>query len=127
MDKEKTHECCCENGNENNGCSCEEDHNHDGCCCEEGHDHDECNCGCHEGESIIVNLEDEDGRIIPCEVVDGFVYDDIEYILVQSPDGESVYLFKVVGEGEDAELEIPDDEEFDKVSAYYESLLEQED
>ena len=45
-------------------------------------------------------------------MVDGFVFNDSEFALVQNPQDGSVYLFKVVGEGEEGELVVPDDEEF---------------
>lgn len=101
MDKEKMHGC---------GCG------------DEG-----CNCGEHEHEAMVVELEDENGNVVSCEVVDGFEYKDNEYALVQNPEDGSVYLFKVVGEGEEGELVVPDDEEFDEATAYYESLIEDEE
>lgn len=102
MDKENLHECGCED--------------------------ESCGCGCgdHEHESLIVELEDENGNVVSCEVVDGFEYKDNEYALVQNSEDGSVYLFKVVGEGEEGELVVPDDEEFDEVTKYYESLSEEE-
>lgn len=115
MDKENLHDCQCGEG----GCH---DHDHD-------HDHEGCGCGCgeHEHESLIVDLEDENGNLVSCEVVDGFQFKDNEYVLVQNPNDGSMYLFKVIGEGEEGELVIPEDEEFDEVSAYYESLMEEEE
>ncbi|MBU5591126.1 DUF1292 domain-containing protein [Clostridium sp. MSJ-4] len=117
--------CGCE---ENSDCGCEETKE---CGCE-GHDHDhehECGCGCgdhsHEFESFVVDLEDEEGNVTPCEVVDGFEYKDGQYVLVQNPTDGSVYLFKAVGE--DGELVIPEDQEFEEVSKYYETLLEEEE
>lgn len=101
MDKENTHNCEC------GSCNCE------------GHDHE------HEG--LMVQLEDENGNLISCEVVDGFQYKDNEYALVENPEDKSVYLFKVVGEGDEGELVIPDDEEFKEVTAYYESLVDTEE
>ena len=60
MDKEKTHECECEEG--------------------------KCSCGCEEHEALIVELEDENGKVVPCEVVDGFEYKGNEYALLQHPE-----------------------------------------
>ncbi|KOA21067.1 hypothetical protein CLHOM_06550 [Clostridium homopropionicum DSM 5847] len=110
MDKEKLHGCGCED--EACGCNSVED---------------TCGCGCDHEEALMIELEDENGNIVPCEVIDGFEYKDNEYVLVQNPEDESVYLFKVVGEGEDSELVVPDDEEFDEVTAYYDSLVENEE
>jgi hypothetical protein len=110
MDKDKMNNCCCGN----------DDHHE--------HDHD-CGCGCegeHEHDALLVDLEDEEGNVVTCEVVDGFNYKETDYAVVEDPEDGAIYLFKVVGESEDAELQIPDDEEFEQVRAYYESLLEEE-
>lgn len=104
---------CC-----SSGCDCGEHiHNHD----------DECGCGCGEHESFVVDLEDEEGNVVPCEVIDGFVFNDTEFALVQNPQDGAVFLFKVVGEGEEGELVVPDDEEFKAATAYYESTLDNEE
>lgn len=103
------------------GCGCS-----DSSCSDEG-----CGCGCGCGddthESLMVDLEDEEGNVVSCEVVDGFEYKGGEYAIVQNPQNGSVYLFKVVGEGEEGELIIPDDDEFEEVSAYYEELIDSEE
>jgi hypothetical protein len=133
MDKEflneestKDSKCCCDNheNDVNEECSCEGhgDGHDDGCGCGE-HEHG-CDCGCGENENLIVELEDENGNVVPCEVVDSFEYKDNEFVIVQNPEDSSVYLFKVVGEGEEGELVIPEDEEFEEVSAYYKTLTE---
>lgn len=109
MDNEKLHECNC-------GCECDHEHNHE---------HEGCDCGCG-NDALMVELEDESGNLVSCEVVDGFEYKGNEYALVEHPEGD-VFLFKVVGEGETGELVIPDDSEFEEVSQYYETLLENED
>jgi hypothetical protein len=101
------------------------------CGCEEHeHEHGEscgCDCGCEEHGSFTVDLEDENGNVVTCEVIDGFVFNDSEFALVQNPEDGSVYLFKVVGEGEEGELVVPEDEEFEAATAYYESTLENEE
>lgn len=110
---------------EKNGC-CDE-----GCDCGEHiHSHDDaCGCGCedHDHGSFVVDLEDENGNVVPCEVIDGFVFNDSEFALVQNPQDGAVFLFKVVGEGEEGELVVPDDEEFKAATAYYESTLDNEE
>lgn len=109
------------------GCGCGHNEEKESACgCgDHGHDHgdDACGCGEHEHESFVVDLEDENGNVVSCEVIDAFEYDDKEYVLVQNPDDGSVYLFR--SEGEQGELVIPDDEEFDKVTKYYETELAQ--
>jgi uncharacterized protein YrzB (UPF0473 family) len=111
MSDEKLHNGCC--GDDT--CGCEHDHDNDGCGC--GHD--------HEHAPMIVDLEDENGNVVSCEAIDGFEYKDNDYILVQNPDDGSIYLFKVVGE--EGELVVPEEEEFEEVSKYYEQTLELED
>lgn len=118
------------NEEKNTSCGCgghEHDHENEGCGCG-GHDHEHegCGCGCGEGEALTVDLEDENGNVIPCEIVDGFTYKDNEYALVQNPEDDSIYLFKVVGDEETGELVIPEDEEFDEVTAYYEEMIKNE-
>ena len=125
MNEDKNLGCGC-GEEENEGCGCVEN---EGCGCG-GHEHDHeeegCGCGCGEGEAFTVDLEDEEGNVIPCEVVDGFTYKDNEYALVQNPEDDSIYLFKVVGDEETGELIIPEDEEFEEVTAYYEEMIKGE-
>ncbi|AYD40734.1 DUF1292 domain-containing protein [Clostridium fermenticellae] len=114
MDKENLNEnATCDCGDPDCGC---EEHNH------EHNDECGCDCGCGDHEALVVDLEDENGNIVPCEVVDGFQYKENEYAVVQNPENESVYLFKIVGEGDEGELVIPEDDEFEEASAYYEEL-----
>lgn len=122
---EENEGCGCGN---NEGCGCGSDEENEGCGCG-GHDHDEhdgCGCGCGEGEALTVDLEDENGNVVPCEIVDGFTYKDNEYALVQNPEDDSIYLFKVIGDEETGELIIPEDEEFAEVTAYYEEMIKEE-
>ncbi len=80
-----------------------------------------------EEETISIEIEDEDGNMIPCEIVDGFAFKGNEYALVKNSENDTVYLFKVVGDDdEEAELVVPDDEEFNEASAHYEKLVEEE-
>ena len=123
---------CCGGENENDGCGCDSNHENEGCGCG-GHEHDESDecgcgsgCGCGEGEAMTVDLEDENGNVVPCEIVDGFTYKENEYALVQNPEDDSIYLFKVIGDEETGELIIPEDEEFAEVTAYYEEMIKEE-
>ncbi|MCJ7690328.1 MAG: DUF1292 domain-containing protein [Clostridiaceae bacterium] len=116
------------NEEKNCGCGCNEAENeveNQGCGCG-GHDDEGCGCGEGESETLTVDLEDENGNVIPCEVVDGFTYKDNEFALVQNPEDDSIYLFKVVGDAETGELVIPEDEEFAEVTAYYEKMIKEE-
>jgi len=135
MNEDKNASCGCgehEHNHENEGCGCgghDHDEENQGCGCG-GHDEESegCGCGCGEGEgeALTVDLEDENGNVVPCEIVDGFTYKDNEYALVQNPEDDSIYLFKVIGDDETGELVIPEDEEFAEVTAYYEELIKDE-
>ncbi|KYH34780.1 hypothetical protein CLTEP_12450 [Clostridium tepidiprofundi DSM 19306] len=88
--------------------------------CEVGHSEEEF-------EALTVDLEDEEGNIIHCEIIDGFEFNDDEYAVVQNPQDETLYLFKVIGDDEVGELVLPDDDEFERAREYYESLIESEE
>ncbi|WP_125152110.1 DUF1292 domain-containing protein [Clostridium rectalis] len=111
MDKDKMFECGCGDN------SCEGAEHSCGC---------GCGCGEHEHEALVVDLEDEQGNVVTCEVIDGFEFNSNEYVLVQNPQDGSVYLFKIVGEGEEGELVIPEDKEFEEATAHYQSLCDSE-
>lgn len=95
------------------GCGCGHDHDSHGC-------GDNCGCGEHEHEHFVIDLEDDNGNIISCPIVDAFEYEEAEYVLAQNPEDNSVYLFK---SSENGELTVPEEAEFDKVSKYYEEVL----
>ncbi|MFA9398290.1 MAG: DUF1292 domain-containing protein [Clostridiaceae bacterium] len=118
MDNEKIDHCHCEGED----CGCEEEKcgcGDDNCGCgDEG-----CGCGCSDDEQKFVDLEDEDGNIVSCEVVGEFEYKEKGYVLVQNSEDGSTYLFKIKADDSE-ELEIPDDEEFDEVSAYLDTISE---
>ena len=97
------------------GCGCGHDHDHDSHGCGEN-----CGCGEHEHEHFVIDLEDDNGNIISCPIVDAFEYEEAEYVLAQNPEDDSVYLFKSL---ENGELTVPEEDEFDKVSKYYEEVL----
>lgn len=122
MDKD-LEKCGC--NSEESTCGCGgHDHDEHECGCG-GHEHDhECGCGCgDEEESFVVDLEDENGNIITCPIIDAFKFEDNEYLLAQNPEEDSVYLFRTEGE----ELVVPEEEEFDRVSNYYQNELVDED
>ncbi|WP_027633879.1 DUF1292 domain-containing protein [Clostridium hydrogeniformans] len=133
MSKEELKNCGCGCNEEKNSCGCNEEKNSCGCGEQHEHkhehDHGGCGCGCedhdHDHESFVVDLEDENGNVIPCEVVDAFEYKDNNYVLVQNPEDGSYYLFKSLGE--EGELVVPDDKEFEEVSAYYETMMDEEE
>lgn len=112
--------CGCGNHGEEkieDGCNCGHDHDHD---------HEECGCGCGEEEdALVIDLEDADGNIITCPVVDEFEFEEKNYVLAKSPEDDSVYMFRVEGE-EGQELIVPEEEEFDRVAEYYNNELVEE-
>ncbi len=95
---------------DNCGCGHNHEHQHEGCGCGCGHDHE---------EALVIDLEDENGNVVSCPVIDSFEYEGNEYLLTQNPEDESVYMFKVVNE----ELVVPEEEEFNKVAKYYNEVL----
>lgn len=111
----------------NCGCGCGHEHDNDelknGCGCNhDEHDHScECGCGEEEHESFVIDLEDENGNVMSCPIIDAFEFEDNEYVLAQNPEDQSVYMFKSVGE----ELVVPEEEEFDRVASYYNEELVQ--
>lgn len=121
MDKE-LNKCGC-HGEEENGCGCGHNHDDNGCGCghDHGHDHEGCGCG-EEEESFVIDLEDDNGNIVSCPIIDAFDFEEKEYVLAQSPEDDSVYMFRADGE----ELVVPDEEEFDRVATYYNQELVEE-
>ena len=77
------------------GCGCGHDHDSHGC-------GDNCGCGEHEHEHFVVDLEDDNGNVISCPIVDAFEFEENEYVL---------------------ELIVPEEAEFDKVTEYYTNVL----
>lgn len=119
MDKE-LNKCGC--NQEENTCGCGHDHNnhhHDECGCGHDHNHDHEGCGCGDVESFVIDLEDDNGNVISCPIIDAFEFEENEYVLAQSPEDDSVYMFRAEGE----ELVVPDEEEFDRVATYYNQEL----
>lgn len=94
-------------------CGCNHDHDHD-------HEHGDCGCGEEEFEHFVVDLEDEDGNVISCPIIDAFEFEGAEYVLVQHPEEETQFLFR---SNEEGELELPDEEEFEKVANYYSEVV----
>ncbi|WP_411170302.1 DUF1292 domain-containing protein [Clostridium sp. MB05] len=105
-----------------NKCGC-----HEGTGCENHHEHDHhegCGCGEDHHEHFVVDLEDDNGNVVSCPIIDAFEFEENEYILAQDPNEDSVYLFRST---EDGELVVPEEEEFDRVSKFYsEELVDEE-
>ena len=85
-----------------------------------------------ENENLI-EITDDDGTVIKCELYDIIELEDKQYALlveVNDEDGEidpEVVLMRYVEEGEESYFEtIDDDDEFERVSDYIESLSPEE-
>ncbi|MCF0141860.1 MAG: DUF1292 domain-containing protein [Parasporobacterium sp.] len=93
------------------------------------HEHGpECGCGCEE-EFPVITLEFDDGENVECEPLFVFDYEGKDYIALVPVDEESeevfIYEYNELGEDEFEFLDIEDDELFDKVTAHFESILEE--
>lgn len=79
-----------------------------------------------ENENLI-EITDDDGTVIKCELYDIVEFANKQYALLLEADSEDeepeVVLMRYTEEGEESYFEtIEDDEEFEKVSEYIESL-----
>ena len=79
-----------------------------------------------ENENLI-EITDDDGTVIKCELYDIVEFENKQYALLLEADSEDeepeVVLMRYTEEGEESYFEtIEDDEEFEKVSEYIESL-----
>jgi hypothetical protein len=78
-------------------------------------------------EENIIEITDDDGTVIKCELYDIVEFEDKQYaLLVEANTDEEepeVVLMRYTEEGEEVFFEtIEDDEEFEKVQEYIESL-----
>jgi len=80
-------------------------------------------------EDQIIETVDENGNVVKFELFDVVEVDEKEYALLLPVDEESdeVVLMRITNDGDEYLFEtIEDDEEFDKVAKYVESLEEEE-
>lgn len=105
-------------------------HKHEENCCGKHHDHDhEC---CHnekENELDVMTLTLDDNTELECVVIGVFDVDEKEYIALLPHDEEDVFLYRY-NELDDGELELTNietEEEYEKVSNTFLSLIEQGD
>ena len=83
-----------------------------------------------EDQPEIITLEFDDGLEVECEIMGIFDVDDKEYIaLIPDDDTDDVYLYgyKEVSEEEFELIDIEDDAEFDKVSAEFDRLMDEDE
>ncbi len=80
-------------------------------------------------EADFITLEFDDGAEVECEIMGVFDYDGKEYIALIPNDGTDdvyIYGYKEVGEEEFELVDIEDDEEFEKVVAEFDAIMEAE-
>lgn len=85
-----------------------------------------------EEEKQLIETIDEDGNVVNFELFDIIEFEEKEYALLlpaeSDNDDDEVVLMRLTKEGEEYLFEaIEDDEEFDKVSDYIESLEDTEE
>ncbi len=81
-------------------------------------------------EENIIEMTDDEGNVIKCELFDVVEFEGNQYALLVEVDSDEeeaeVVLMKYTEDGEDVFFEtIDDDEEFDRVQQYIESLEEE--
>ena len=77
-------------------------------------------------DNDFMTLEYEDGTEEKCLILGIFAMGDTDYIALAPEDEDSsdIYLYRYVEDGESFELiEIEDDDEFDKVSEEFDSII----
>lgn len=113
-------------GNCENGCDCGHDHDHkhehgqEGCGC--GHDHD------HGDHPDVITLTLDNDEEMECVVLGIFDVEGAEYIALLPHDSEDVFIY-LYSEDEkgDVQLEnIESEEDFEKVSAVFLEIIEEE-
>ena len=73
-------------------------------------------------EENKITLITDEGEEVELYIEDQFIFEGNEYIvLYEDEDSEDSYLYRIIEDEEDGMqiVEIEDDEEFEKVSAYY--------
>ncbi len=94
-----------------------------------------CGCGCEENEEELGDevellvFETEDGKEESFEVIGVFEVEGKDYMALQSQEDGSILLCKYI-EKEDGDYEVEEienDEEFEKVSEVFDSLLEEDE
>ena len=78
------------------------------------------------GEDEILTLEFDDGASFECGVMGTFELNEKEYIALEAlDDSDDVYLYEYVPTDDDFELVDIPEEDFDRVSAEFERLMDE--
>ncbi len=81
-------------------------------------------------EVDVITLEFDDGAEVECEIMGVFDYEGKEYIALIPDDGSDdvyIYGYKETGDDEFELVDIEDDDEFEKVVAEFEKIMEEND
>ena len=79
-------------------------------------------------EADFITLDFDDGVEVECEIMGVFDYDGKEYIaLIPNDDTDDVYIYgyKEIGDDEFELVDIEDDDEFEKVVAEFDKIMEE--
>ena len=79
-------------------------------------------------EADFITLEFDDGVEVECEIMGVFDYDGKEYIaMIPNDDTDDVYIYgyKEIGDDEFELVDIEDDDEFEKVVAEFDKIMEE--
>ena len=79
-------------------------------------------------EADFITPEFDDGVEVECEIMGVFDYDGKEYIaLIPNDDTDDVYIYgyKEIGDDEFELVDIEDDDEFEKVVAEFDKIMEE--
>ena len=79
-------------------------------------------------EADFITLEFDDGVEVECEIMGVFDYDGKEYIaLIPNDDTDDVYIYgyKEIRDDEFELVDIEDDDEFEKVVAEFDKIMEE--
>ena len=120
MENDKLHV----HGPDDEACDCGSD-GADCCGCGHDHDHDHGD----EGSALITMVDEETGEEYTFEMVDSIEFEGETYCLLATVDEEPEAVFvKVVTADDGTEsLMSLDDDEFDRVAAAYDSMIDDED
>ena len=83
----------------------------------------------NEEEADIITLEFDDGAEVECEIMGVFDYEGKEYIALIPDEGSYdvyIYGYKEVGDDEFELVDIEDDDEFEKVVAEFDKIMDEE-
>ena len=79
-------------------------------------------------EADFITLEFDDGVEVECEIMGVFDYDGKEYIALipnDDTDDVNIYGYKEIGDDEFELVDIEDDDEFEKVVAEFDKIMEE--